>query len=169
MDGNYIETIPLVWLKIENPPRSREKVVPDDFTYVFETKMKGNAPGLQGFVAKKGRMDFLTLIVNEVAKPSHQVLNKNFQPIEPAKLQSFVLSTDTVTTFNPETYEEKTEIIQRNAIKDVERIGFVQQWFYDDRKKMLFNRVVAMTPLLMVKDAEGRFQFTKPLFYLLNE
>ena len=168
-DGNFLETVPLVWLKIENPPKNWDKTLSGGFPYSFETKMKGNAPEPPGFVIKKGRMDFLTLIVNEVAKPSHRVFDKYFEPIDPAKLQGYVLSTDTVSTFNPETYEEKIEIIQRNAIKDVERISFVQHWFFDDRKKMLVNRIVAVAPLIAVKDTEGNFQYSKPLFYIMNE
>ncbi len=74
-----------------------------------------------------------------------------------------------MTTRDPETREERTEIIQRNAIKDVERISFVQQWFYDDRKKVFFNRVTAIAPVVVVKDREGNPQFKKPLFYWMNE
>lgn len=167
--GNYIETMPLVWMKIEHPPKNRDKMSPTEYSYVFETKMKGNAPKLQGFMPKKGRMDFLTFIVNEVAQPSHRIFDHQFIAIDPVNLQGYVLSTDTVSTYNPETSEEKTEIIQRNAIRDVERICFVQQWFYDDRKKLFFNRIVAIAPLRSVKDPEGNVQYRMPLFYMINE
>jgi hypothetical protein len=169
VDGNYIETVPLVWIKLENTPKGREKGLPEGALYIFETKMQGNAPGYKSFVTKKGRMDFLSLIVDEVARPSHPVFNHKFESIQPASLQGMVQTIDTVTTRDPETWEERTEIIQRNAIKDVERISFVQQWFYDDRKKMFFNRVTAMAPVVVVKDPEGNPQFKKPLFYWMNE
>lgn len=168
LDGNYIETAPLVWLKIAPPPKIKEKASPLDFSYAFETKMNGNAPELQGFLPKKGRMDFLTLIVNEVARPTHRVLDRRFEPIDPANLQAYVLITDTVTTFDPELYEQKTLILPTNAIKDVERIGFVQHWYYDDRKKQFFNRIVALVPLIGVVD-EREIKYLKPLFYMMED
>lgn len=158
----------MFWVKIELP-KNTLKITPQDVTYAFETKMRGNAPEAQDFVLKKGRIDFLTLIVNEVSKPSHLILNRDFKAIDPAKLQDYVQSTDTVTTYNPETYEEQTRIVQSNAIKDVHQIGFVQHWFFDDRKKLLFNRVVAVAPLINLKDPEGNLQYSKPLFYMMNE
>lgn len=168
-DGNYLETVPLVWIKFDSPAKNREKMFAEGALYAFETKMQGNAPGYKGFSLKKGRMDFLSLIVDEVARPTRPVFNNNFESIQPASLQGLVQSIDTVTTRDPETREERTEIIQRNAIKDVERISFVQQWFYDDRKKVFFNRVTAIAPVVVVKDREGNPQFKKPLFYWMNE
>jgi hypothetical protein len=167
--GDFLEYQPLAWLKIEIPPKNWEKAEPQDFSYVFETKMKNNAPRLSDFAVKKGRMDFLMLIVNEVAKPSHLILDSELEAIDPAKLQGYVLTTDTVTTYDAVTYEEKTEIVQRNAIKDVEQIGFVQQWFFDDRKRLFFNRVTALAPLVAVKDPEGNVQYNKVLFYMMNK
>lgn len=167
--GNVIGHKPLAWLKIGNPPKNWDKAMPQDFPYAVETKMRGNAPYFGNFVLKKGRMDFLSLIVSEIAKPSHLFLDKDFVPIDPSKLQEFVLSVDTVRTFNPETYAEKTEIVERNALKDVEQISFVQQWFFDDRKRIFFNRVTAVAPLVAVKDEEGNFLYSKVLFYMLNK
>jgi len=162
------ESEPLLWLKIELP-KNVEKITPKDVSYAFETKMLNNAPGLQDFVLKKGRIDFLSLIVNEVSNPSHPVFDSDFKPIEPSKLQNYVLTTDTVVTYNAETFEEHIEIVERNAIRDVAAISFVQHWFYDDRKNLLFNRVVAIAPERMRNDGEGNIRFSKTLFYILNK
>jgi hypothetical protein len=162
------ESAPLIWLKIELP-KNTEKITPKDVSYAFETKMRSNAPGLQDFVLKKGRIDFLSLIVNEVANPSHPIFDSDFKPIEPSKLQNYVLTTDTVVTYNAETFEEHIEIVERNAIRDVAAIGFVQHWFYDERKNLLFNRVVAIAPERMRNDGESNIRFSKTLFYILNK
>lgn len=158
----------IIWLKVE-PPKNPDKTTARDVAYAFETKMKGNAPGLQDFVVKKGRLDFLQLIVNEVTKPSHPILNGDFDPIDPAKLPDYVQSTDTVVTYNPTTYEEQIQIVQRNAIKDVMAISFVQHWFYDDSKRLFFNRVVAVAPELAIKDFDGNLRYNKVLFYIMNK
>jgi hypothetical protein len=167
--GNMVDYKPLAWIKIEPPPKNWNKIAPEEVTYAIETNMQGNAPFLENFVLKKGRMDFLQLIVNEIASPTLPILAPDFNTIDPSKLRDFVLVTDTVTTFSPETLEEKIEIVQRNLIKDVESIGFVQRWLYDERKKMFFNRVVAIAPRIAVKDAEGDLRYTRVLFYLINK
>lgn len=160
------EPQPTVWLKIEMP-KNAEKITMKEVGYAFETKMRQNAPRLDDFVLKKGRMDFLQLIVNEVANPSHPVYDSNFKPIDPALLQQYILVTDTVVTYHPETFEERIDIVQRNAIRDVTAIGFVQHWFYDARKNLLFNRVVALVPL-MEKNEAGSYLYNKELFYIMN-
>ncbi len=158
----------VVWLKID-PPKNPDKISAKDVSYSFETKMKGNAPGLQDFVVKKGRMDFLQLIVNEVTKPSRPILNGDFDPIDPAKLPDYVQSTDTVITYDMTTFAEQIQIVERNAIKDVAAISFVQHWFYDSTKRLFFNRVVAVAPELAVKDFDGNFRYSKVLFYMMNK
>lgn len=160
------EPQPTVWLKIETP-KNAEKITMKDVGYTFETKMRRNAPGLDEFVLKKGRMDFLQLIVNEVANPSHPVFDGDFKPIDPAHLQKYVLVTDTIVTYNPETFEERIDILQRNAIRDVTAISFVQHWYYDARKNLLFNRVVAIAPVMGRKE-QGDFPHQQELFYILN-
>lgn len=169
-EGLFVEEYKtVVWLKIEPPPKNWEKANPKDSEYAFETYMKSNAPRLSDFVLKKGRMDFLSLIVNEVAKPSHPVLDEKLEPIAPEKLQDYVQSVDTVVTFNTETFEERVDIVQRNAIKDVSEICFVQQWMCDFQKKTLFNRVSAVAPVVTSRDETGYPRYSKVLFYMMNK
>lgn len=167
--GDISEYKPFVWLKMEIPPKNWSKFDPKEVGYAFETNMQGNAPYLEDFVPKKGRMDFLNLIVNEVTTPAHSVFDPDFKQIDPTKLPDFVLRTDTVITYSSGTYEEHIELVQRNLIKDVGRISFVQQWFYDEPKKLFFNRVAAIAPKIAVKDEEGNVQYHKVLFYILNK
>lgn len=66
-------------------------------------------------------------------------------------------------------YAEKTEIVQRNAINDVKQNSFVQQCLFDNRKRIFFNRVTDVAPLVAVKDEEGKFPDSQLLFYMLNK
>lgn len=166
--GGMYESVTPVWVKIDLP-KNAAKYIATEVAYSFETKMNHNAPSLNSFANQKGRMDFLQWVVSEVAQPSHSVLDRYFQPIDPSKIQDYVLQTDTITTFDAETYEEQVRIVESNAIKDLDGIGFVQHWFFDDRKGLLFNRVVAITPKVAVKDADGNKRGSKVLFYLLNK
>ena len=168
IEGDPAEPRVLFWLKVE-VPKNATRVVPADVTYACETKMRGNAPLLGDFRLKKGRLDFLQYVANEVAQPSHPVLDPNFQPIGPASLQEFVIRPDTVVDYQAYSgSEEPVKIIQRNVIAHIVSVSFVQHWFYDDRKRLFFNRVVAMAPELAVKDDLDNLVSREVLFYVLN-
>jgi gliding motility associated protien GldN len=75
--------------------------------------------------------------------------------------------TDTVVTFDPETYEEKVQIV-RNDInwEDVKRFRLKEIWFFDKETSTLQVRILGIAPLIDVKDNEGNFRFEKPMFWV---
>lgn len=70
-------------------------------------------------------------------------------------------------TFDPETYEEKITIKPRNCIGQIEKIRFVQNWYYDERRGRLYVRLVGIAPLAAIRDSDGNFRYFKPLYYLM--
>ncbi|MFN7325788.1 MAG: gliding motility protein GldN [Chitinophagales bacterium] len=75
--------------------------------------------------------------------------------------------TDTVMTFDPETYEEKVQIV-RNDInwEDVKRFRIKEIWFFDKETSTMNVRVMGIAPLIDVKDEQGNFRFERPLFWV---
>jgi gliding motility associated protien GldN len=75
--------------------------------------------------------------------------------------------TDTVVTFDPETYEEQSKIV-RNDInpEDVKRFRVKEEWFFDKESSMLQVRILGIAPVIDQKDNEGNFRFEKPLFWV---
>ena len=75
--------------------------------------------------------------------------------------------TDTVVTFDPETYEEKIQIV-RNDInwEDVKRFRLKEVWFFDKETSQLQVRILGIAPMIDVKDNEGNFRFEKPMFWV---
>ncbi|MDX2136352.1 MAG: gliding motility protein GldN [Saprospiraceae bacterium] len=75
--------------------------------------------------------------------------------------------TDTVVTFDPETYEEKVQVV-RNDINydDVKRIRLKEIWFFDKESSQLQVRILGIAPLIDVTDNNGNFLFEKPLFWI---
>jgi gliding motility associated protien GldN len=75
--------------------------------------------------------------------------------------------TDTVITFDPETYEEKTQIV-RNDInwEDVKRFRIKEIWFFDKETSTMNVRIMGIAPLIDVKDEQGNFRFERPLFWV---
>ncbi|MBX2891569.1 MAG: gliding motility protein GldN [Saprospiraceae bacterium] len=80
---------------------------------------------------------------------------------------SMLSKTDTVVTFDPETYEEKVQIV-RNDInwEDVKRFRVKEVWFFDKETSTLQVRILGIAPLIDVKDNEGNFRFEKPMFWV---
>lgn len=80
---------------------------------------------------------------------------------------SMLSKIDTVVTFDPETYEEKVQIV-RNDInwEDVKRFRIKEVWYFDKETSTLQVRILGIAPLIDVKDNEGNFRFEKPMFWV---
>lgn len=75
--------------------------------------------------------------------------------------------TDTVVTFDPETYEEQSKIV-RNDInwEDVKRFRIKEEWFFDKETSRMEVRILGIAPVIDQKDNDGNFRFEKPLFWV---
>jgi gliding motility associated protien GldN len=80
---------------------------------------------------------------------------------------SMLSKADTVVTFDPETYEEKVQIV-RNDInwEDVKRFRLKEVWFFDKQASILRVRILGIAPMIDVRDNEGNFRFEKPMFWV---
>ncbi len=163
-EGNYKDSRPLFWLKADEnlPKRFKSK----RFNYIFQTKMKDNAPGFEDFNVIKGCFDFKKFFEAEIGNPSQQFLSRdNYTPADMQAFRVECFGTDTIVTFHPETYEEQVQIKHRNCIEQIEKIRFVQNWYYDERRNRLYARLVGIAPLAAIRDNKEIFRFYKPLFY----
>jgi hypothetical protein len=72
---------------------------------------------------------------------------------------------DTIVIYHYETDEQQVSIENRNCIAQIEKIRFVQNWYYDERRNRLYGRLVGIAPLAAIRDSDGVFRYYKPLFY----
>ena len=88
-------------------------------------------------------------------------------PLTAEEVASKGASIDTVTTFDPETYEEKIKIVT-NSInpEDVKRFRIKEVWFFDKETSTLQVRILGIAPLLDVKDENGNFLYEQPMFWV---
>ena len=77
-------------------------------------------------------------------------------------------SIDTIITFDPSNYEETMQVIKNDfQPADLKRVLLTQEWYFDDRRKLLCNRLKAISPLLDRYDETGKTViYTYPLYYL---
>ncbi len=80
---------------------------------------------------------------------------------------SMLSKTDTIVTFDPETYEEKVQIV-RNDINwaDVKRFRIKEIWYFDKETSTMQVRILGIAPLIDVKDSEGNFRYEKVMFWV---
>ncbi len=78
------------------------------------------------------------------------------QPLYKNELTGLISNTDTVVTFNPDTYEEMIQIIKVElSPKDIHGLRVKQIIYYNQKSKNLNTRVVAVAPLIKSKAARG--------------
>ncbi len=80
--------------------------------------------------------------------------------------ESMYLRSDTLVTFDPETYEESVQVYS-NTVKpeDIHQICLIENWIWDEKRHLLYTRLVAVAPLADVRNSLGEIQFARPLFY----
>ena len=80
---------------------------------------------------------------------------------------SMLSKTDTVVTFDPETYEEKIKIVHNDINwEDVKRYRIKEVWFFDKETSTMQVRILGIAPLIDVKDNDGNFRFERPMFWV---
>lgn len=168
-EGNTIGYKPLVWIKTPVLKNKVARKLAKEATYIVQTRMKENAPGMDQLNAVKGSFDPKRWAYGEVTRPTHQNLSYDtFQPLSAADLQKSVFTNDTIVRYNDEGETEIERIVPMDATQRVEKIRFVQNWYIDERRGLLDCRVVAVAPLAAVRDSEGNFRYYRPLFYVKN-
>ncbi len=87
--------------------------------------------------------------------------------LEPNEVASMGSSTDTVVSFDPETYEEEVKVVT-NEINpdDIKRYRIKEIWFFDEETSTLKVRILGIAPLLDVKDDNGNFLYEQPMFWV---
>ena len=94
--------------------------------------------------------------------------DKFSQRLTPDEVKAMGASVDTITTFDPVTYEEKIEIVTNDINpEDVKRFRIKETWFFDEETSTLQVRILGIAPLLDVKDENtGEFRYEQPMFWV---
>ena len=166
-EGYLIEHPPLLWIKLPELSKKQTRQLPKSANYVLQTRTQENSPMADQMRTTKGALNIQEWATAEVQKPSHKALTVDgFQPLNGASLKALVYTADTLTTLNDQGQSVIDRIVQNNALETVEKIRFVQNWYFDEQHLLLGCEVVAVAPMATINAAGGLFQFDKPLFYV---
>ena len=84
------------------------------------------------------------------------------------ELVSLLNRVDTVTVYDPETYEEKIEITESPINPhDIARFRVKEVWYFDKKHSVMKARILGIAPIQDVFDDEtGVFKYSLPLFWV---
>lgn len=81
--------------------------------------------------------------------------------------KAMLISTDTIITFYPETFEETTQIVSNKLNPDhISEYLIKQLWWYNEKTHELKAMVTAIAPVVTIKDNKGNFVYSKKLFWI---
>jgi len=111
-------------------------------------------------------------IINDAAikgeLTSYSVEDDKFsKPLTKDEVAAMGSNIDTVTTFDPETYEEKITVV-RNDInwENVKQFRVKEVWFFDKESSTLQVRILGIAPLIDEFDDAGNFKFTRAMYWI---
>lgn len=93
--------------------------------------------------------------------------DKFTKQLTPDEVTAKLFSVDTAVTFDPETYEEKIQVVRNETNwEDVKRFRVKEVWYFDKQKSELRVRILGIAPLIDVKDNNGNFRYELPMFWV---
>ncbi len=160
------------WLKMPEFSKKEKRKQPDlndpNILWAAQIKTLGNTPDVEKLRPMK---DFDPPVMQDLLDRFHT--DRHFaaydalgEPIDFADRKAMLFTTDSVLTFDPETYEEKLVVV-KNEIRaaDVYRLRLVEDWFWDERKGRLVIRLHSVAPMIDQFDDMGNFRAERGLFY----
>jgi len=169
-EGDSLGVRPLCWFR---PDNKRQKLTSNNIVWAKQcinkqpkTQVPANpthpvkiTPGFQNPVPH-----LLGMLENDMKKTFYDTWSN--KPLSVSERKSMLAKTDTVVTFDPETYEEKVQVVRNELNPDnIRHLRLVQTWYWDERRHRLSICLDAVAPVIEVLDSQGNFRFLRPLFY----
>ncbi len=116
-------------------------------------------------------MPFASILLNAATNGEITVYSteddKFSYPLTMDEVASKMGSTDTVSVFDPDTYETTIKVVQNQLDpNDIQRFRLKEVWFFDEESSTMQVRILGIAPLQDVKDENGNFQYENPMFWV---
>jgi len=161
------------WLKMPDFSKKKSRKQPNvhdsNISWAAQIKTLGNSPEPEKMRPFKDfKPPVMQVLLDRFRTDAGlQVYDALDAPINFETRRSMLFSSDTVVTFDPETYEEKVEITHKELrAADFPRLRLVQNWYWDDRRQRLVIHLQSFAPIISVYDLyRGKLLYERPLFY----
>jgi len=88
-------------------------------------------------------------------------------PMNPTDIQQQLFKSDTITTYDPDTYEETIKVVNNDFNpEDIKRFRIKEVWFFDEESSTLQVRIMGIAPLKEDYDKNGNLRFEYPMFWV---
>jgi gliding motility associated protien GldN len=88
------------------------------------------------------------------------------EPFTQQEMQTIGSSTDTIITFDPETFEEIVQIVVNELNPaDIKRYRLKEVYFFDEEKSEMDVRILGIAPIIDRLDENGNFLNSGPMFW----
>ncbi|MBK7937060.1 MAG: hypothetical protein IPJ82_08170 [Lewinellaceae bacterium] len=171
MNGDSVGTHPLFWFR---PESKRQKLTSNSVVWAksFRSRQAGTYVVIDKTKPVKITEGFqnpvphlLKVMETDLKKPFYSTLDN--KPLTPPERMSMLARTDTVVTFDPETYEEKVRVVRNDINADhIKELGLYQTWYWDERRNRLSICLDAVAPIRNVIDSMGNFRYSVPMFLM---
>jgi len=168
--GDSISLRPFFWFR---PETGRKDVRSSDIVWAKNVRSRhtGTFVKLQDVRPVKVTEGFanplphlLDVLRTDMKTPFFSTL-EGHKPLTPAERASMLSHSDTVVTFDPETYEEKMTIVHNDINPDdIKILELYMTWYWDERRSRLSIALDAVAPARDVYDPAGNFRFSIPMF-----
>ncbi len=83
-------------------------------------------------------------------------------------LEAMLSKTDTITTYDPDTYEESVKIIHNDIdYTDIKKFRIKELWYFDKEASRVYCRILGISPIKEEKDAStGEVKYELPMFWI---
>ncbi len=168
--GDSIGVRPLFWFR---PDNERQNLSSDNIVWAKEMSNRQHATWVpinggkvvkvtKGFTQPMAHQ--IQALGNDFERPFYNSGNQKILTQEDRR--GLIAKTDTVVTFDSETYEEKISIVHNALnINSIRHVRLIQTWYWDENKHRLSICMDAVAPLIDVLDNEGNFRYQTPLYY----
>jgi len=93
--------------------------------------------------------------------------NDRFEtPLLKEELEQILYTKDTLSIFDPGTYEETTQIISNDIyFEDIKRFRIKEIWFVNSKTSQMEVRILGIAPMIEVKGENDEFLYEKVMFW----
>jgi hypothetical protein len=169
-EGDSIGMRPLFWFR---PDGKRQKLSSKSIVWAKETRNKQTKTQVptdaKTLVKVSDGFQFpvqhqLKAFETDFKTPFYGTVDE--KPLSQKERTSMVAKSDTVITFDPESYEEKAVVVNKEINPyDIRQLRLVQIWYWDERRARLSICLDAVGLLKDEFDDMGNFKFSRLLFY----
>lgn len=141
---------------------------------VYDVQIKNtdaNADWWQNNLPGPARDELVKKLMDGAKSGKVAVCDENGELISPEEAANIGIEITTMSFQRPEPPYDYFDTIVRSEIdyRDITRIRFMEEWYYDDRHNLIDKYVVAMAPVVENYGPDGKFRGYEALFWVFEK